>query len=69
MWCFCGQVVVEWLANAVSGLTLFGASVFCKIRRYIFGEVYGLAEVSLAGEEVFDLLDEDVAAHVGDGFG
>src|ERR1700677_549094 len=23
----------------------------------------------LAGEEVFDLLDEDVAAHVGDGFG
>ena len=24
---------------------------------------------ALAGEEVFDLLDEDVAAHVGDGFG
>ena len=23
----------------------------------------------LAGEEIFDLLDEDVTAHVGDGFG
>ena len=26
-------------------------------------------EKGLAAEEVFDLLDEDVAAHVGDGFG
>ena len=37
-WCFCGQNVVESLANAVSGLTLFRSPFFCKIRRNIFGE-------------------------------
>jgi len=61
--------VVESLVNVVSGLTLFRPPIFCKIRRNIFGETHSLAEVTLAAEEVFDLLDEDVAAHVGDGFG
>jgi hypothetical protein len=37
-WCFCGQDVVNCVANVDTGPTLFEPLFFCKTSKYFFGQ-------------------------------